>query len=97
MAKIIVPKEIPPTVINKFLGVNENVDGEYGLKLGEASKQVGFRVTSGMQLKRMEGYKTIMGGFTGNVQGMWYGKLNNENMLLVVNNGKIYQFEEGEL
>lgn len=84
------PKEIPPTKIDKFFGLNENVDGEYGLKLGEATKQVGWRVTSGYQLKRMEGYKTIFSGLTGNVQGMWYGKLNGTFFFLFANNGHLW-------
>ncbi len=90
MAKIVIQKEIAPTKIDAFRGLNENVDGEYGLKLGEATKQVGWRVTSGYQLKRMEGYKTIFSGLVGNVQGMWYGKLNGSFFFLFVNNGHLY-------
>lgn len=90
MANIIVPKQIPPTEIKKFLGLNENIDGEYGLKLGEATKQIGWRVTSGYQLKRMEGYKTIFAGLIGKVQGMWYGKLNGAFFFLFANNGHLW-------
>jgi len=90
IAKIRIPKEIPPTEIKRFLGVNENNDGEYGLKLGEASKQIGWRITSGMQLKRMEGYKTLFTGLIGKVQGFFYGKLNNAFFFLFANNGHLY-------
>ena len=90
MANIVVPKQIPPTEIKKFLGLNENIDGEYGLKLGEATKQIGWRVTSGYQLKRMEGYKTIFAGLVGKVQGMWYGKLNGAFFFLFANNGHLW-------
>ena len=91
MANIRIPTAIPPTTINKFLGLNENIDGEYGLQLGEASKQIGFRVTSGLQLKRMEGYKTLFSGLVGNVQGMWSGKLNNTFFFLFANSGHLYK------
>lgn len=90
MASINVPTAIPPTTINKFLGLNENLDSEYGLALGEASKQVGFRITSGLQLKRMEGYKTLFSGLVGNVQGMWQGKLGGISFFLFANNGFLY-------
>jgi len=90
MASIKVPKQIPPTEINRFLGLNENIDAEYGLKLGEATEQIGWRVTSGYQLKRMEGYKTIFSGLVGNVQGMWYGKLNGAFFFLFANNGHLW-------
>lgn len=91
IAKIIIPKAIPPTCINRFLGLNENHDGEYGLKIGEAGKQIGWRVTSGYQLKRMEGYKTLFSGLVGPVQGMWYGKLNGSFFFLFVNNGHLWR------
>ena len=91
MANIRVPQEIPPTEIKSFFGVNENIDGEYGLKLGEASKQIGWRVTSGMQLKRMEGYKTLFTGLVGTVKGLWYGKLNGLFYFLIANNGHLYK------
>ncbi|MGV8982151.1 hypothetical protein [Clostridium sp.] len=91
ISKIIVPKSIPPTEINRFLGLNENVDAEYGLQLGEATKQIGWRVTSGMQLKRMEGYKTLFSDLIGKVQGLWFGKLNSISFFLFTNNGHLYK------
>lgn len=91
MATIRIPNAIPPTKIERFLGLNENQDGQYGLKLGEAVKQIGWRVTSGGQLKKMEGYQTIFEGLTGKVQGMWYGKLNNSFFFLFANNGHLWK------
>lgn len=93
MATIRIPRQITPTKIDRFLGLNENVDGEYGLKLGEAVTQVGWRVTSGGQLKRMEGYKHFITGLTGNVQGMWQGKLNGIEYFLFVNHGHLYSYD----
>jgi Uncharacterized conserved protein len=90
MATIPTSKKIPPITINKFLGLNENPDGQFNLKLGEASKMINFRTTPNYQLKKREGYKTIFSGLTGNVQGMWYGRLNNTAFFLFCNNGHLY-------
>jgi len=69
MAKVIVPRQIPPAEIKKFLGKNENPAGDFGLKLGEASKQVNFRITPNGQLKEREGYKTLFSALVGDVTG----------------------------
>lgn len=90
MATIRKQKQIPPAEIKKFLGKNENPDGEYGLKLGEATKQTNFRITPNGQLKQREGYKTIFSGLVGDVQGTWYGKLNNTSFFLFCNNGHLW-------
>lgn len=89
MAKIIIPKQQKPTEINKFLGINEDTDGNLGLKLGEASSMFNFRVTPNYKLKQREGYKKLI-DLTGHVQGMWYGKLNNTTFFLFCNNGHLY-------
>jgi len=98
MSRIIIPKSVSPTEISRFLGLNENQDAEFGLKLGEATKQIGWRVTNGLQLKRMEGYKTLFSDLIGNVQGMWFGKLNSIYFFLFANNGHLYNgnLETGE-
>jgi hypothetical protein len=79
-----------PSEIKKFLGKNENVDGNYGLKLGEASKMVNFRISPNNQMKKREGYKTLFSALIGDVMGMWYGKLNNVNFFLFANNGHLW-------
>lgn len=90
MATIKVSKKIPPVTINKFLGLNENLDGQFGLKLGEASNMLNFRVTSGYQLKKREGYKQLF-SLTGTIRGMWYGKLNGNNIFLICAGGHLYK------
>ena len=91
MARIKQEKQIPPARIDKFLGLNENSDGELNLKLGEATKMFNFRVTSGLQLKKREGWKVLFSGLTGNVQGSWYGKINDISYFLFVNNCRLYK------
>jgi hypothetical protein len=93
MATIVNRKPTPPKEIKKFFGLNENNDGEVGLKLGEATTQLNFRVTNNYQLKKREGYKTYCSGLGGDVRAMWYGKLNNTNMLLAVANGQLHSVD----
>jgi hypothetical protein len=90
LATIRQSKKIPPVAIKKFLGLNENGEGQFNLKLGEASKMLNFRITPQGQLKKREGWKKIFDSLTGNVQGMWYGKLNNTTFFLFCNNGHLY-------
>lgn len=90
MARIKQSKQQVPARIDKFLGLNENVDGEFNLKLGEATSMFNFRITSGLQLKKREGWKILFSGLTGAVQGFWHGKLGGTNFFLFCNNGHLY-------
>lgn len=90
MANIKTSKKLPPITIKRFLGLNENSEGQFNLKLGEASKQLNFRITPQGQLKKREGWRKIFSSLTGNVQGMWYGKLNGTTFFLFCNNGHLY-------
>jgi hypothetical protein len=90
MATVKQSKKLPPVSISAFLGLNENSEGQFNLKLGEASKMLNFRVTPQGQLKKREGWKKIFDGLTGNVQGMWYGKLKGIPLFLFCNGGHLY-------
>jgi hypothetical protein len=87
---MMVRRQPPPVTINKFLGINENSDGQFNLALGEASNMVNWRITPQFQLKKREGYKKIFEGL-GTVQGMWYGKLNGSNVFLFCASGHLYK------
>lgn len=92
MATITRQKTTPPKKISKFLGLNENIDGEYGLKLGEATTQLNYRITPQYQLKEREGYKTIFAAATptSDIMQMWHGKLNGSEMFLFCADGHLY-------
>lgn len=47
--------------IGKFLGVNENPDGDTNLKVGEAAKMRNFKITDGQALQKRPGSKNIAG------------------------------------
>lgn len=92
MAKIQIPRQIPPTTINKFLGLNESTDGDTELKLGEASKMLNFRVTDGGKLKKMEGYALLFPSLgPGVVQGQFYGEVGGTYQHLFAHNGNVYK------
>jgi hypothetical protein len=92
MAIISVPRQQAPAEINLFLGVNEDVDGALGLKLGEASKMRNFKTTPKLKLKQREGYKQVLNFGTTAINGM----ILFEGKLIVATGGIIYEFEEGE-
>lgn len=47
--------------IQRWLGLNEHPDGDTGLKLGEASKMVNWRITRDGNLKRRQGMELVYG------------------------------------
>lgn len=92
MAKITVPKSIPPTSISVFRGLNESSDGDTELKLGEASKMFNWRVTDGGKLKKMEGYAPLFPSLgTGVIQGQFYGDVGGAYQHLFAHGGNIYK------
>jgi hypothetical protein len=92
LANIAVPPQQQPTKLSVFLGINEDIDGALGLRLGEASTMFDFRITPNMKLKQREGYKEILNFDAGIVNQMivFQGKL------IVAQNGFLYEFEGSE-
>ena len=65
--------------ISRWLGLNENPDGDTALKMGEAAEIRNFRITAEGHLQKRPGRKTVvslgaacMGLWTGNVGGTEY-------------------------
>lgn len=86
----------PPTTIDKFFGVNQDTTGDTQLNLGESPKLVNYRIIEGYKAQKREGYKELfasLGDF--DVQGMWYGLINDVFYFLFAANGKIYKQENG--
>lgn len=97
MARYKASKSPDPISISQWLGVNESV-GLTGLKLGESLRQVNYRTTKDFKLEKRKGHKTIADfSNTKDVQGMWKGQLEGKAVLIAINDGKIYEFEESEL
>lgn len=85
--------------IEKFLGLNENPDGDTKLKLGEASVCQNWRVTRDMNLQRRPGTRTKFDlGTNKPVAGMWFGNVNGKEVGLAASGGHLFLFyEEGYL
>ena len=92
MARIKVPRQIPPTTISNFLGLNESLDGSTELKLGEASTCLNWRVTDGMKILKMEGYAPLFASLgAGVIQGQWHGRIDGTIYHLFAHDGNIYK------
>lgn len=81
-----------PTEINKFLGLNQDENGETQLLLGESPFMVNFQITETYKLKKRIGYEQLFASIAAkNIQGMWYGSLSGTYHFLFACNGKIYK------
>lgn len=91
MAVIITPKQEQPIKLGVFLGLNEDIDGEIGLKLGEATIMNNFRITHNMKIKQREGYREVL-----RVGAAINGMILFKGKLIVAAGGQLYEFEGGE-
>jgi len=92
LARIIIPKQLAPTTINVFLGLNESSDGSTELKLGEASKMLNWRITDGRKLRKTDGYSSLFPVLgPGIIQGQWSGPVNGVSVHLFAHHGNIYK------
>ncbi|SDG47463.1 hypothetical protein [Desulfosporosinus hippei] len=81
-----------PIEIDKFLGINEAV-GETESTLGESTKQVNWRITQNYKPQKRPGHKTFINYENSlDVQGMWSGSIDNKNVLISCNDGKVYEY-----
>lgn len=82
--------------IDKFLGLNENPDGDTKLKLGESSACRNWKVTRDRNLKRRPGFHTLVELGTGDtnreIKAMWFGNVMGAEMGLAAANGKLWKF-----
>lgn len=82
--------------IKKFLGLNESIDGDTKLQLGEASLMNNFRVTRDGNLQKRPGTLTLFDFFEDSedarteVKALWEGDVNSVRVLLTACNGKLY-------
>lgn len=65
MAQIITSVSEAVYQIKKWLGVNEALEGEASLKMGEAALMRNFKVTAGGALKKRDGSRNIAGLMSG--------------------------------
>ena len=77
--------------IEKFLGINESPDGDTGLKMGEASDMINYKITKEGNLQLRSGYKSVSEIADGKpIRGMWIGYVDGIRRWLVACNGHVY-------
>ena len=76
MAKFVAKTNDSVYKIGKFLGINENPDGDTGLKMGEASEMLNWRITKDNHLQLRPGYAQVVKPGTAPIKGLveWFGK-----------------------
>ena len=75
--------------ISKWLGLNENPDGDTALKMGEAAEMRNFRITQDGHLQKRPGYKTLI-DLGAPCKGLWTGYVGAKRYTLCAAGGKIY-------
>jgi hypothetical protein len=93
MATVRIKAKKPPTRIDRFLGLNQNTDGETGLDLGESPYMMNFKITPNYNLKKRAGQINLFSPIGSKIQGMWYGKIKGTHYFLFACNGHIYKLE----
>lgn len=79
--------------ISKWLGLNENPDGDTKLKMGEAAAMKNWQITRDGNLRRRPGCKLVVdlaGEEESPVQGMWTGFIKGHEVLLAACKGKLW-------
>ena len=79
--------------IDKFLGINENPDGDTNLKMGEASEMLNWRITKDNHLQVRPGYGEIVSLGTTPVLGMWTGFVQGAQVTVASCGGKLYKVD----
>lgn len=89
MANIVVNDNSKMFQIQRFLGLNENMDGDTQLKLGEASNIENFKVTQQYHLQGRPGTRAIK-TFEGSVRGLWSGYVAGRECMLCAADGAVW-------
>lgn len=86
-------KKPKPITIDKFFGINEAV-GDTEVNAGEWISGFNARVTKDYKIQKRPGHhKFIDFEMAGNVQGVWYGTIGGNNIMLVCWNGDVYRYD----
>ncbi|MDR0906715.1 MAG: hypothetical protein LBN00_11200 [Oscillospiraceae bacterium] len=77
--------------VAKWLGINENPDGDTEIRAGEAAEMENFRVTRDWSLQLRPGYQVIGAKtWSGTVRGVWHGRVGSENRTVFACGGAVY-------
>lgn len=81
--------------IKKWLGLNQNPDGDTKLKYGEAAVMENWRVTRDGNLRRRPGTELVDTVGTGTVKRLWSGMVAERECVLAACDGKLYRLFDG--
>lgn len=91
MARIVTASGEKVFTIKRWLGLNENPDGETNLKIGEASEMENFKVTIEGSLQVRPGTQTVaVLSESKPVKGIWAGYINGEEVLVAACDDKVW-------
>lgn len=76
--------------IHKWLGVNENPDGDTNLKMGEAAEMRNFRITNEGSLQKRPGTKTLLTIAAAPVKTLWTGYVAGTERVIAACNDKVW-------
>lgn len=83
--------------IQRWLGLNENPDGDTKLKMGEASEMRNFRVTRDGNLQKRPGTRPVLSLAEGKpAEAVWAGRVQGEECVVAVCDGKLWSCWDGE-
>ncbi|MDR2502420.1 MAG: hypothetical protein LBC78_04130 [Oscillospiraceae bacterium] len=80
--------------ISRWLGLNENPDGETELKAGEAAEMRNFRITDSGGLQLRPGYRAIAEkAWDGPVRGVWNGMVGERETTVFAAGGSLWELD----
>ena len=83
--------------LKKFLGLNENSDGDNKLKTGEATVCENFKVTNNGNLMKRYGSTLMFTLGDAPVMGMWHGYCSHHELTIAACNGHLWMLQDDEL
>lgn len=83
--------------IGKWLGLNQNPDGDTKLKYGEAAVMENWKITRDGNLRRRPGTALISALGSGPVRGLWSGIVDGNECVLAACDDKLYRLFNGAL
>ena len=97
MARLSSTAGISTFSINRWLGLNENPNGDTLLKSGEAADMRNLKITRDGNLQKRPGYKTIhtSKAWTGAIRGIWNGYVGGTQFTIFAAGGNIYKYDFG--
>ena len=95
-AQIAAVKDVTPTRIDKFLGLNVSDTGDTQIQLGESGNMNNFYITNDLKLRKIYGYKSFW-DFESPVKATYPANIGGTEYLLVAVDDKLYYFLKHEI